>query len=167
MTLCKPCLCAKFPQQEITVGEITVFYRITEIIIEVICYFDVIRSYPIIFHHDYTFDVIGFVRKFYCFSEPCYLQHICYSGLTNNSFWVFLSNLTHIFLCLLYAFLSHLDLIFSLFPSCGLPILSSIFTNEAWLALTCFSLSDMTRFDTDKQESWKPFRLSSEVLSFF
>ena len=96
----------------------------------------------------------------------CYLQRVWYSSLKSNFFLLFLSSLTHIFLCLLYAFQSSSDLLFrNLFLKFDLTMtafLSSLIINDAWLALTYFFLRDAKLFKDVKQTFWKFFNANSK-----
>ena len=93
----------------------------------------------------------------------CYLQRVWYSSLKSNFFLLFLSSLTHIFLCVLYAFLSSSDLLFrNLFLKFNLTMIAFLIINDAWLALTYFFLRDAKLFKDFKQTFWKFFNANSK-----
>ena len=70
-------------------------------------------------------------------------------------FFVFLISLTHIFLCLWYAFLYSSDLLlrnfFLNFDLTMIPFLSSLFINDVFLALTYFFLRGAKLFQDVKR----------------
>ena len=80
----------------------------------------------------------------------CCLQRVWYSNLKSNFFLSFLSSLTHLILFLLYTFRSSSDLLFrNLFLNFDLTMiafLSSLFINDACLALTYFFFCGVQNF---------------------
>ena len=128
--------------------EIQVLYEITKIFIEEIRYFIVIRNNAMIFYQKLCFPSfeLWFFREgwFYSFPQLFVVYNAFGIQIWEVTSFCFLRSLTHLILFLLYTFRSSSDLLFrNLFLNFDLTMiafLSSLFINDACLALTYFFL---------------------------
>ena len=136
-----------------------------KIFVKSFCDFKIIGEQVAVFNKRYISKIVWFIREetFYCFPKLFIIYYVF-------AFLVFLNKLTHLFLCLLYAFLSLSDLLLrNFFLSFDLTITPrwiSLFMKGAWFARINLLFNGAIVFTTDRQVSLKCFKSLSLICKF-